>query len=107
MTKVVGDNYPRSINQYVPNMEFAADVVQDSVIVSLGSPATLDADGIWDGVSATNSATAFTSADYKNTFDGSSTSVLIRLMVVLYLAQVVLDLIMYAQLVVVTILVKQ
>ena len=74
MSKVVQDYFPRSISQYVPNMEFAADVVQDNIIVSLGAPATLDADGIWDGVSATNSATAFTSADYKSTFDGSSTS---------------------------------
>ena len=74
MSRVTADNYPRSISQYVPNMEFAADVVGDAVIVNLGAPATLDADGIWDGVSATDSATSFTSADYKNTFDGSSTS---------------------------------
>ena len=74
MSKVVADNYPRSINQYVPKMEFAADVVGDAVIVSLGAPATLDADGIWDGVSATNAATSYDSSDYKTTFDGSSTS---------------------------------
>ena len=74
MSKVVADNYPRSINQYVPKMEFAADVVQNAVIVSLGAPATLDADGIWDGVSATDSATSYSSSDYKSTFDGSSTS---------------------------------
>jgi len=74
MSKVTADNYPRSISQYVPNMEYAADVVGNAVIVSLGAPAALDADGIWDGVSATNSATSFTSANYKNTFDGSSTS---------------------------------
>jgi hypothetical protein len=36
MTKVVGDNYPRSISQYVPNMEFAADVVDGVHIVNLG-----------------------------------------------------------------------
>jgi hypothetical protein len=75
MPKQVPTHFPRNIDQYVPNMEFAADVFQDNVIVSLGAPATLDADGIWDGVSATNSDTAFTSADYKSTFDGSSTSV--------------------------------
>lgn len=74
MSRVVADNYPRSINQYVPNMEFAADVIQDAVIVSLGAPATLDADGIWDGVSATDSATSYDSSNYKSTFDGSSTS---------------------------------
>jgi hypothetical protein len=75
MSKVNADNWPRSISQYVPNMEFAADVVGDKHIAYLGSPATKDADGIWDGVSATDSATSYTSADYKNTFDGSSTSV--------------------------------
>ena len=74
MAKVKADNYPRTISQYVPLMEYASDVVGDAVIVSLGAPAALDADGIWDGVSATNSATSFTSADYKTTFDGSATS---------------------------------
>jgi hypothetical protein len=74
MTKVVGDYHPRSISQYVPNMEYASDVVGDVSIVYLGSPAALDADGIFDGVSATNSATSYTSADFKTTFDGSSTS---------------------------------
>ena len=74
MSKVLQDNFPRSISQYVPNMEFAADVVEDEHLAYLGSPAALDADGIWDGVSATNSATSFSSSDYKNTFDGSSTS---------------------------------
>ena len=74
MAKVNADNYPRTISQYVPLMEYASDVVGNAVIVSLGAPATLDADGIWDGVSATDSATTYTSADYKNTFDGSATS---------------------------------
>ena len=74
MSKVNADNWPRSISQYVPNMEFAADVVGDQHIAYLGAPAALDADGIWDGVSATNSATSYDSSDYKSTFDGSSTS---------------------------------
>ena len=74
MSKVVRDYFPRNISQYVPNMEFAADVVQDSVIVSLGAPATLDADGIWDGVTIGTTTKSFSSADYKTTFDGSSTS---------------------------------
>ena len=74
MSKVLQDNFPRSISQYVPNMEFAADVVEDEHLAYLGSPAALDADGIWDGVSATNSATSYSSSDYKSTFDGSSTS---------------------------------
>ena len=74
MSKVVQDYFPRNISQYVPSMEFAADVVDGVQIVTLGSPTALDADGIWDGVSATSSATSYTSADFKNTFDGSSTS---------------------------------
>lgn len=74
MSRVTADYLPRSISQYVPNMEFAADVVGDAVIVSLGAPATLDADGIWDGIAAGATAATFTSADFKSTFDGSSTS---------------------------------
>jgi hypothetical protein len=74
MAKVNADNYPRSISQYVPNMEYASDVIGDEHICYLGSPAAADSDGIWDGVSATNSATSFDSSNYKNTFDGSSTS---------------------------------
>ena len=74
MSKVVADNYPRSISQYVPNMEFAADVVVDTHIAYLGAPATADPDGIWDGIAAEAAAATFTSSDYKSTFDGSSTS---------------------------------
>lgn len=74
MSKVVGDNYPRNISQYTPNMEFAADVIQDTVIVSLGAPATLNADGIFDGVATTTAANTITSSSYATTFDGSSTS---------------------------------
>jgi len=74
MSKQNADNFPRSISQYVPNMEFAADVVGDEHIAYLGSPAALDADGIWDGVTADGSANTYTSSDYKTTFDGSSTS---------------------------------
>jgi hypothetical protein len=74
MGKVTADYLPRSISQYVPNMEYASDVVNGKHIVTLGAPAAADADGIFDGVSATNSATSYTSANYKTTFDGSSTS---------------------------------
>ena len=75
MSKVYADNFPRSISQYVPNMEFAADVVNGRCLVNLGSPAALDADGIWDGVTVgTAGGDIHTSADYKTTFDGSSTS---------------------------------
>lgn len=74
MSKVYQDYFPRSISQFVPSMEFAADVVDSVHIASLGAPAALDADGIWDGVSATNSATSYSSSDFASTFDGSSTS---------------------------------
>ena len=74
MSKVLQDYFPRSISQYVPNMEFSADVVGDQHLVSLGAPAALDADGIWDGVTIGTSAATHTSSDYKSTFDGSSTS---------------------------------
>ena len=71
MSRVVADNYPRSISQYVPDMEFAADVMQDNVIVTLGANAAANADGIF-ALGALDSL--LTSADFANTFDGSSTS---------------------------------
>jgi len=74
MSKVNADYHPRTISQYVPNMEFAADVVGDLHVAYLGAPAALDADGIWDGIAAEATAATFTSADYATTFDGSSTS---------------------------------
>lgn len=75
MTRVVPDNFPRSINQYVPKMEFAADVIDGVHIVSLGSPKTLDPDGILDGGTiGAGSAVTFDSDDWETTFDGSSTS---------------------------------
>ena len=74
MSKVNADYFPRTINQYVPNMEFAADVVGDEHIAYLGAPAAADPDGIWDGIAGEATAATFTSADYKTTFDGSSTS---------------------------------
>ena len=75
MSKVVADNYPRSINQYTPLMEFAADVVDGVHIVSMGAPSTADPNGILVTASATNSAQSYTSADWAVTFDGSSTHV--------------------------------
>jgi hypothetical protein len=75
MSKVQADNYPRSISQYVPNMEFAADVVEGKHFISLGAPSTADPNGILVGASATDSATAFTSSDWATTFDGSSTHI--------------------------------
>lgn len=74
MGKVVQTHYPRTISQFVPAMEFAADVVDGVHIVLLGTPAALDADGILNDASATSTATTFTSSDWETTFDGSSTS---------------------------------
>jgi hypothetical protein len=74
MVKQAPDNFPRSISQYTPNMEFAADVIGETVIVNLGAPAALNADGILDGVSTTTAANTITSSSFASTFDGSSTS---------------------------------
>ena len=74
MAKRQGSYYPRTISQYVPNMAFAADVIGDEHLAILGAPAAADADGIWDGIAGEATAATFTSSDYKNTFDGSSTS---------------------------------
>lgn len=68
----VPDNYPSLINQYVPAMAYASDVNhQGTTMFSLGTPAVADSDGILDGVSATNSATSYTSADFVTAFDGT------------------------------------
>ena len=69
-------NYnPKQINRRVPLMTFASDVKEGKCFVNFGAPATLDADGIWDGVSIGATTVTFTSADFKAaTFDGSSTS---------------------------------
>lgn len=71
MPKQVGTHLPKNINQYVPNMEFAADVLDGKAIVNLGSPAAADADGILDGVSATDSAQSYTSSSFVSTFNGT------------------------------------
>ena len=75
MSKVAQDNFPRSINQFVPLMEFAADVVDGKHFINLGAPSTADPNGILAQASNTDSATNFTSADWATTFDGSSTHV--------------------------------
>jgi hypothetical protein len=70
----VQDYLPRTTSQYVPNATFAADVVNGEALVTIGVLAALDADGIWDGVTADGSENTYTSSNYKSTFDGSSTS---------------------------------
>ena len=75
MSKAIATNYPLSISQYVPNMEFAADVVEGRHFISLGAPSTADPNGILATASATNAATSFTSSDWQTTFDGSSTHI--------------------------------
>ncbi len=76
MTLAAQDYFPRVINQYVPSMEFAADVVGGKVITNLGAPTLADPDGILDGVTVGDGSThSFTSATpWATTFDGSSTS---------------------------------
>lgn len=75
MTKRTATYYPRNISTYVPRMEFAADVVNETTVAELGAPKALDADGIWDGVAAEATAQEYDSGDYKaGTFDGSATA---------------------------------
>lgn len=49
------DFFPRRINQYVPAMQYAANVHLGSGVytASLGSPAVVDTDGLLDGVNTT------------------------------------------------------
>lgn len=76
MSKVVANYFPRNIAQYVPNMEFAADVIDGKHKISLGSPSTADPNGILSlATIGDGSAHTFTSADWATTFDGSSTHV--------------------------------
>jgi len=73
MSRVGQDYFPRNISQYVPLMEFAADVIQGQWFGSLGAPQALDLNGILVGASATTSVQTYTSADWATTFDGSAT----------------------------------
>ena len=75
MSKVAQDNFPRSINQHVPLMEFAADVVDGKHLINLGAPSTADPNGIMNQFAAGAAAATFTSSDWATTFDGSSTHV--------------------------------
>jgi len=75
MSKVAQDNFPRSINQHVPLMEFAGDVVDGKHLVNLGAPQTADPNGIMNQFAAGATATSFTSSSWATTFDGSSTHV--------------------------------
>jgi hypothetical protein len=72
MSKVHADYFPRNISQYVPLMEFAADVINGQCLVNLGAPIAIDLDGIWDGVTADASINTYTSADFKSTFGASN-----------------------------------
>ena len=75
MSKVNADYFPRTISQYVPNMQFAADVVEGKHFVSLGAPSTADPDGILDGFAVGTTADTATSSDFAVTFDGSATHI--------------------------------
>ena len=72
MVKQLPNYFPRTISQFVPSMEFAADVIDGVHIASLGAPAVPDPNGILAAASATNSAVVHTT--WATTFDGSSTS---------------------------------
>ena len=72
MTKQFPDYFPRTINQFVPSMEFAADVIDGVHIANLGAPAVPDPNGILTAAVATDSAQTHTT--WATTFDGSSTS---------------------------------
>jgi len=74
MPKQLPDHFPRTISQYVPSMEMAADVINGRWSGSLGAPAAADADGILNDKSATGSAQTYTSSDFETTFDGGSSS---------------------------------
>ena len=75
MSKVLQDYYPRNVSQYVPLMEFAADVVDGIHKVSLGAPSTADPNGILAAATIGTTARTFTSANWATTFDGSATHV--------------------------------
>ncbi len=75
MVKRLADHLPRVISQYVPNMAFAADILNGATLMSLGAPSTADPNGIFTAATATDSVTNTTSSSYATTFDGSSTHV--------------------------------
>ncbi len=65
MTVRVADYLPQKINQYVPNMTYAADVVMEGpVYVALGAIAALDVNGILlaQDMTAAGEATSFETA---------------------------------------------
>lgn len=76
MTARTADYHPRSKNLHVPNMSYAADVmIGQPFIAQFGAPATLDADGILDGVTIGTTAKVFDSDDWNVLFAALSDEV--------------------------------
>jgi len=73
MTARVADYLPQKINQFVPSMTYAADVVAEGPVrVNLGAPAALDLDGILvaTDMTAAGNTTTFAAA-YSRTVMGN------------------------------------
>lgn len=73
MTQHMPDYYPTKVNVHVPSMAYSADVVHNGPNeFSLGTPVTLDADGILDGHSiATAGSTTTFNALYSHSVMGT------------------------------------
>ena len=72
MTKRYGSHYPKGISGYVPDMQFAADVLNGRAVVDFGAPVTLDVDGIINDGAVTSTAKTFTQADFASTIAAGS-----------------------------------
>jgi len=72
VTNIAQDFLPSRISQYVPGMQYAADVVHNGITeFSLGTPVAEDDNGILDDKSATTTAQTYTSADFVTAFTGT------------------------------------
>ena len=68
-TRIQPSHFPKKINQRVPLMQYSADVIHGAPhIANLGSPATLDADGLFDGVAAEDSVQTHLASAMKSTY---------------------------------------
>ena len=72
MTTRYGSHYPKGISGYVPDMQFAADVLNGRAVVDFGAPVTLDVDGIINDGAVTSTAKTFTQADFAATIAAGS-----------------------------------
>lgn len=66
MTQAIADYFPQKINQHVPDMTYASDVVMEGPAhFQLGAPVALDADGI---LAAQSIATAGSTTTFASTY---------------------------------------